>query len=87
MSHPRHDVANIDAPRAHQGLLPCGTPAAHKTGTLGGVANDAGFATLPDGGRTELAVFTTSSSTPVADRERAIAETARAAYDHFATGS
>jgi len=51
------------------------------------VANDAGFATLPDGGRTELAVCTTSSSTPVADRERAIAETARAAYDHFATGS
>jgi len=32
-----------------------------------------------------LAVLTKSSSTPVADRERAIAEAARALYDHFAT--
>jgi len=68
-----------------KGLLPRGTPVAHKTGTIGGVANDAGFVTLPDGGRMALAVFTKSSSTPVADRDRAIAETARALYDHFAT--
>jgi hypothetical protein len=32
-----------------------------------------------------LAVFTKSSSTPVTDRDRAIAETARALYDHFST--
>jgi beta-lactamase class A len=68
-----------------RGLLPRGTPVAHKTGTIGGVANDAGFVTLPDGGRMVLAVFTKSSSTPVADRDRAIAETARVLYDHFAT--
>lgn len=67
-----------------KGLLPRGTPVAHKTGTIGGVANDAGFVTLPDGGRMVLAVFTKSSSTPVADRDRAIAETARVLYDHFA---
>jgi len=68
-----------------RGLLPRGTPVAHKTGTIGGVANDAGFVTLPDGGRMVLAVFTKSSSTPVADRDRAIAETARSLYDHFST--
>jgi len=68
-----------------KGLLPKGTPVAHKTGTIGGVANDAGFVTLPDGGRMVLAVFTKSSSTPPTDRERAIAETARVLYDHFAT--
>jgi beta-lactamase class A len=60
-----------------------GTPVAHKTGTIGGVANDAGFVTLADGGPMVLTVFTKSSSTPVADRERAIAETARSLYDHF----
>jgi hypothetical protein len=38
-----------------------------------------------DGGRMVLAVFTKSSSTPVADRDRAIAETGLALYDHFAT--
>jgi beta-lactamase class A len=65
------------------GLLPPGTPVAHKTGTIGGVANDAGFVTLPDGGRMVLAVFTKSSSTPGADRDRAIAETARSLFDHF----
>jgi len=51
------------------------------------VLNDAGFVTLPDGGRMVLAVFTNSSSTPVADRERAIAETACALYDHIQTAS
>jgi beta-lactamase class A len=66
-----------------KGLLPRGTPVAHKTGTIGGVGNDAGLVTLPDGGRMVLAVFTKSSSTPVADRERAIAETPRSLYDHF----
>jgi beta-lactamase class A len=65
-----------------KGLLPRGTPVAHKTGSIGGVANDAGLVTLPDGGRMVLAVFTKSSSTPPADRERAIAETARSLYEH-----
>jgi beta-lactamase class A len=71
-------------PSRIKGLLPRGTPVARKTGTIGGVANDAGLVTLPDGGRMVLAVFTKSSSTPVADRDRAIAKTARGLYDHFA---
>lgn len=68
-----------------RGLLPQSTPVAHKTGTIGGVSNDAGFVTLPDGGRMVLAVFTKSSSTPMADRDRAIAETARVLFEHFVT--
>ena len=66
-----------------KGLLPKGTPVAHKTGTLGGVANDVGYITLPDGRRFAIAVFTNSSMTPAEDRERAIAEVARALYDFY----
>ena len=66
-----------------KGMLPKGTPVAHKTGTLGGVANDAGYITLPDGRRFAIAVFTNSSKTPTADRERAIAEVTRALYDFY----
>ncbi len=66
-----------------KGLLPKGTPVAHKTGTLGGVANDVGYITLPDGRRFAIAVFTNSSMTPESDRERAIAEVARALYDFY----
>jgi len=69
-----------------KGLLPKGTPVAHKTGTTGGVANDAGYVTLPDGRRFALAVFTNSSKTPVADRDRAIAEIARMLFDYFYVG-
>jgi beta-lactamase class A len=66
-----------------KGLLPKGTPVAHKTGTLGGVANDAGYITLPDGRRFAIAVFTNSSKTPSADRDRAIAEVSRTLYDFY----
>jgi beta-lactamase class A len=66
-----------------KGLLPKGTPVAHKTGTVGGVANDVGYITLPDGRRFAIAVFTNSSETPSADRDRAIAEVARALYDFY----
>ena len=66
-----------------RGMLPNGTPVAHKTGTLGGVANDVGYITLPDGRRFAIAVFTNSSKTPDSDRERAIAEVARALYDFY----
>lgn len=66
-----------------RGLLPTGTPVAHKTGTLGGVANDVGFITLPDGRRVAIAVYTKSSATPDADRERAIAEITRSLYDFY----
>ena len=66
-----------------KGLLPRGTPVAHKTGTTGGVANDVGFITLPDGRRFAIAVFTNSSETSVSDRDRAVAEIARTMFDYF----
>jgi len=66
-----------------KGLLPKGTPVAHKTGTIGGVANDVGFITLPDGRRFAIVVFTKSSTTPEAYRDRAIAEVSRTLYDFY----
>ncbi|PLW69890.1 class A beta-lactamase [Pseudohalioglobus lutimaris] len=69
-----------------KGLLPKGTPVAHKTGTIGGVANDVGYITLPDGRRFAIAVFTKSSETSEADRDRAIAEVARSLYDYYYVG-
>jgi beta-lactamase class A len=66
-----------------KGLLPKGTPVGHKTGTIGGVANDVGFITLPDGRRFAIAVFTKSSTTSEADRDRAIAEVTRTLYDFY----
>ena len=66
-----------------KGLLPRGALVAHKTGTLGGVANDVGYITLPDGRRFAIAVFTKSSATPKGDRERAIAEVSRTIYDNY----
>lgn len=65
------------------GLLPNNTPIAHKTGTVGGVVNDVGYITLPDGRRFAIAVFTRGSNTPPSDRERAVAEIARILYDYF----
>ena len=69
-----------------KGLLPRGTPVAHKTGTTGGVANDVGYITLPDGRRFAIAVFTNSSETSVPDRDRAIAEISRSLFDYFYVG-
>jgi beta-lactamase class A len=66
-----------------KGLLPKGASVAHKTGTAGGIANDVGYITLPDGRRFAIAVFTNSSKTPTEDRDRAIAEVARALYDFY----
>ncbi len=66
-----------------KGLLPKGTAVAHKTGTIGGVANDVGYITLPDGRRFAIVVFTKSSTTSEADRDRAIAEITRTLYDFF----
>lgn len=71
-------------PRRLRGRLPAGTRVAHKTGTIGTVVNDAGIVTLPgDRGRIAIAVLTMNvpGGTPAA--ERAIAQLARAAYDHW----
>ncbi len=67
-----------------KGLLPAGTPVAHKTGTLGGVVDDVGVITLPgDAGHIVISVFTKGSSRPEEASEKAIAEVARTVYDYF----
>jgi len=73
----------VTMPERLGGLLPRNTPIAHKTGTVGGVANDVGYITLPDGRRFAIVVFTRGSETPLPDRERAVAEVARTLYDYF----
>ncbi len=67
-----------------KGLLPQGTDVAHKTGSLGGVANDIGFITLPgDAGHIAISVFTKASNRPDEASEKAIAEISRTIYDYF----
>jgi beta-lactamase class A len=67
-----------------KGLLPQGTDVAHKTGSLGGVANDIGIITLPrDGGHVAISIFTKSSYKPEEVSEKAIAEISRTVYDYF----
>ena len=67
-----------------KGLLPAGTVVAHKTGTIGRTTNDVGVISLPDGkGHVILVAFVKDSALEVPERERAIAEAARAAHDYF----
>ena len=67
-----------------KGLLPLGTEVAHKTGTIGRTTNDVGIVTLPDeAGHVAVAVFVKSSEKPTSERERVIAEVARAVHDFF----
>lgn len=61
-------------------LLPPGTRVEDKTGTLNGVTNSIGFITMPDGRRVAVAVFARGGT----ERQRGIAEAARAIYDRFA---
>ena len=61
------------------GLLPEGTPVAHKTGTLNGYTSDVGFITLHDGRRIAVAFFARGGS----NRPATIAWAARAIYDGF----
>ncbi|MCZ2156488.1 MAG: class A beta-lactamase [Bryobacterales bacterium] len=65
------------------GMLPLRTEVAHKTGTIGSVVNDVGVITLPDQSHVALAVFTFQTSSVEAERDRAIAEIARAVFDFF----
>jgi beta-lactamase class A len=67
-----------------KGMLPQGTVVAHKTGTLGGVADDVGVITLPgDAGHVAISVFTKASVKPEEASEKAVAEVARTVYDYF----
>ena len=68
------------------GLLPPGTPVAHKSGTsdvdngLAHATNDIGLITLPDGRKLAVAVFVTDSRADEATRYRIMAQVADAAY-------
>jgi beta-lactamase class A len=67
-----------------RGMLPAGTAVANKTGTIARSTNDVGIISLPHGaGHVALAVFVKSSEKELAQRERAIAEIARAVHDYF----
>ncbi len=67
-----------------KGMLPEGTEVAHKTGSLGGVVDDAGIITLPNGaGHVAISVFTKGFSKPAAAAEKTVAEIARTVYDYF----
>ena len=66
-----------------KGLLPGGTPVAHKTGSVDDVANDVGVISLPAGkGDVVVAVFVKSARSD-AEKDRAIAQLARAVHDYF----
>jgi beta-lactamase class A len=72
------------SPGRLKGLLPRGTLVAHKTGTIGGTANDVGVITLPgNAGQVVIAVYIKKSMVPPAERDRTIAEISRATYDYF----
>lgn len=77
-------------PKRIKGLLPPGTPVAHKTGSsftdekgVTAATNDVGIVTLPDGNHVAMVIFLADSAAALEAREKAIAEIARAGYDHF----
>jgi beta-lactamase class A len=77
MSHSMTGDARIS------GLLPQGTRVAHKTGSISGSTNDTGIVFLPAGGHLIITVFTKDAKATSAEREHAIAELSRFAYDYF----
>lgn len=72
-------------------LLPYKQPVMHKTGSLGGRANDVGFIQLPTGHTLAIAVFVKGPAGPgqsstaelYAERDKVIANLARTSYDFF----
>lgn len=74
-------------PERMKGLLPAGTPVAHKTGSSGvewgmiPATNDVGLITLPDGRRLALAVFVTDAHAGQDACDHVIAAIAREIYD------
>ncbi|MBI3404084.1 MAG: class A beta-lactamase [Acidobacteria bacterium] len=67
-----------------RGMLPPNTDVMDKTGTIGGTTNDVGIITLPDNaGHIAISIFVRESKKDVADREKVIAQIARAVYDYF----
>lgn len=76
-----------------KGLLPPGTPVAHKTGMSGtqpadqggktDATNDVGLISLPNGHRVAVAIFVHASPADLPTRELTIARLARLVYDTF----
>ncbi|SEW53274.1 class A beta-lactamase [Chitinophaga arvensicola] len=72
-----------------KGLLPAGTPVAHKTGTswtsdgLTRATNDVGIITMPNGQHVAITVFVSDAKASEAEREGTIAKIAKAVYDHW----
>jgi beta-lactamase class A len=84
-------LATSVGPKRLKGLLPVGTPVAHRTGTsatnaqgLSPALNDVGVILLPNGQHVALAVFVTDSYAGTAARKLVIATIAKAVYDEFA---
>ena len=75
---------SMTGPKRLKGLLPAGTPVAHKTGTSGtekgitAATNDIGIITLPNGRHLAIAVFVADSPADEATREGVIAKIALA---------
>lgn len=84
-------LKSTPGPRRLKGLLPAGTPVAHKTGTSNTVegltraTNDVGIVTLPDGRHMAVAVFVSDTTADADVREGVIARIARAAWDCWAS--
>ncbi len=73
-----------------KGMLPPGTPVAHKTGTsftdekgVTAATNDVGIVTLAGGNHVAMVIFLADSSAALEARENAIARVARAGYTFF----
>lgn len=85
-------LKSTPGPRRLKGMLPAGTPVAHKTGTsntiegLTRATNDVGIVTLPDGRHMAVAVFVSDTTADADLREGVIAKVARAAWDCWASG-
>jgi beta-lactamase class A len=87
----RYLTSGTRGSRRLAGLLPPGTPVAHKpgsSGTAGGITaatNDIGIVTLPNGQHVAIAVLLTNARGSDAARDSVIARASRAAYDALFT--
>jgi beta-lactamase class A len=68
--------------QVEEGMLPPGTVVGHKTGTEHDYIHDTGFIRLPDGRVMVIAIYIDAVDAPE-QREAAIAQIARAAYDYM----
>ncbi len=65
-------------------MLPPGTVAYDKTGTIGGTLNDVGFIELPDNAGTVIVTaYIKESKAENEARAKVIAQISRAIYDYF----